>query len=107
MVTVKASQKIFTDSEVATLTGICVDHIFPGNHRVRDSIDRGPRARTHLDAMADKSRRPNTFHPGRRGLRRTNQLPRLLAPDRTAHLAAVVEVKRRVYEILRTAAPLI
>ena len=27
MVTVKASQKIFTDSEVATLTGICVDHL--------------------------------------------------------------------------------
>ena len=27
MVTVKASQKIFTDSEVASLTGICVDHI--------------------------------------------------------------------------------
>jgi hypothetical protein len=27
MVTVKASQKIFTDSEVASLTGICVDHL--------------------------------------------------------------------------------
>lgn len=27
MVTVKSSQKIFTDSEVATLTGICVDHL--------------------------------------------------------------------------------
>jgi len=27
MVTVKSSQKIFTDSEVATLTGICIDHI--------------------------------------------------------------------------------
>ena len=27
MVTVKSSQKIFTDSEVATLTGICVDHV--------------------------------------------------------------------------------
>jgi hypothetical protein len=27
MVTVKSSQKIFTDSEVASLTGICVDHI--------------------------------------------------------------------------------
>ena len=27
MVTVKSSQKIFTDSEVATLTGICVEHI--------------------------------------------------------------------------------
>jgi hypothetical protein len=27
VVTVKASQKIFTDSEVATLTGICVDHL--------------------------------------------------------------------------------
>jgi hypothetical protein len=27
MVTVKASQKIFTDSEVATLTGICMDHL--------------------------------------------------------------------------------
>ena len=27
MVTVKSSQKIFTDSEVATLTGICVEHL--------------------------------------------------------------------------------
>jgi len=27
MVTVKSSQKIFTDSEVASLTGICVEHI--------------------------------------------------------------------------------
>ena len=27
LVTVKASQKIFTDSEVASLTGICVEHI--------------------------------------------------------------------------------
>jgi len=27
VVTVKASQKIFTDAEVATLTGICVDHL--------------------------------------------------------------------------------
>jgi len=27
MVTVKSSQKIFTDSEVSSLTGICVDHI--------------------------------------------------------------------------------
>jgi hypothetical protein len=27
MVTVKANQKIFTDAEVATLTGICVDHL--------------------------------------------------------------------------------
>ena len=27
MVTVKASQKIFTDNEVANLTGICVDHL--------------------------------------------------------------------------------
>ncbi len=27
VVTVKASQKIFTDSEVANLTGICVDHL--------------------------------------------------------------------------------
>jgi hypothetical protein len=27
MVTVKSSQKIFTDSEVASLTGICVDHL--------------------------------------------------------------------------------
>ena len=27
MVTVKSSQKIFTDSEVATLTGICVEHV--------------------------------------------------------------------------------
>jgi hypothetical protein len=27
MVTVKASQKIFTDSEVASLTGICVEHL--------------------------------------------------------------------------------
>lgn len=27
MVTVKSSQKIFTDTEVASLTGICVDHI--------------------------------------------------------------------------------
>jgi hypothetical protein len=27
MVTVKSSQKIFTDSEVATLTGICMDHL--------------------------------------------------------------------------------
>jgi hypothetical protein len=27
MVTVKSSQKIFTDSEVATLTGICLDHL--------------------------------------------------------------------------------
>jgi hypothetical protein len=27
MVTVKSSQKIFTDSEVASLTGICLDHL--------------------------------------------------------------------------------
>jgi len=27
MVTVKSSQKIFTDDEVATLTGICVEHL--------------------------------------------------------------------------------
>lgn len=27
VVTVKASQKIFTDSEVATLTGICIEHL--------------------------------------------------------------------------------
>jgi hypothetical protein len=27
VVTVKSSQKIFTDSEVASLTGICVDHL--------------------------------------------------------------------------------
>lgn len=27
VVTVKASQKIFTDAEVATLTGICVEHV--------------------------------------------------------------------------------
>ncbi|GAC1680955.1 MAG: hypothetical protein PVS2B2_19560 [Candidatus Acidiferrum sp.] len=27
MVTVKSSQKIFTDTEVATLTGICLDHL--------------------------------------------------------------------------------
>ena len=27
MVKVKSSQKIFTDSEVASLTGICVDHL--------------------------------------------------------------------------------
>jgi hypothetical protein len=27
MVTVKSSQKIFTDSEVASLTGICVEHV--------------------------------------------------------------------------------
>jgi hypothetical protein len=27
MVTVKSSQKIFTDSEVASLTGICIEHI--------------------------------------------------------------------------------
>jgi hypothetical protein len=27
LVTVKSSQKIFTDSEVASLTGICVEHI--------------------------------------------------------------------------------
>ena len=27
MVTVKSSQKIFTDAEIASLTGICVDHI--------------------------------------------------------------------------------
>jgi hypothetical protein len=27
MVTVKSSQKIFTDAEVASLTGICVEHI--------------------------------------------------------------------------------
>jgi hypothetical protein len=27
MVTVKSSQKIFTDSEVSTLTGICVEHV--------------------------------------------------------------------------------
>ena len=29
MVTVKSSQKIFTDAEIASLTGICVDHIQP------------------------------------------------------------------------------
>jgi len=27
LVTVKSSQKIFTDAEVSSLTGICVDHI--------------------------------------------------------------------------------
>ena len=27
MVTVKSSQRIFTDSEVASLTGICVEHL--------------------------------------------------------------------------------
>lgn len=27
MVTVKSSQKIFTDAEVASLTGICVEHV--------------------------------------------------------------------------------
>ena len=27
MVKVKASQKIFTDAEIASLTGICVDHV--------------------------------------------------------------------------------
>ena len=27
MVTVKASKKIFTDSEIASLTGICVEHV--------------------------------------------------------------------------------
>jgi hypothetical protein len=27
LVTVKSSQKIFTDAEVASLTGICVDHL--------------------------------------------------------------------------------
>ena len=27
MVKVKSSQKIFTDAEVASLTGICVDHV--------------------------------------------------------------------------------
>lgn len=27
MVIVKSSQKIFTDSEVSTLTGICVEHV--------------------------------------------------------------------------------
>lgn len=27
MVTVKSSQKIFTDTEVASLTGICVEHV--------------------------------------------------------------------------------
>jgi hypothetical protein len=27
MVTVKSSQKIFTDSEIASLTGICVEHV--------------------------------------------------------------------------------
>src|SRR5215472_4648844 len=27
MVTVKSSQKIFTDSEIACLTGICVEHV--------------------------------------------------------------------------------
>lgn len=27
LVTVKSSQKIFTDTEVASLTGICVDHL--------------------------------------------------------------------------------
>lgn len=27
MVTVKSSQKIFTDSEISSLTGICVEHI--------------------------------------------------------------------------------
>jgi hypothetical protein len=27
MVTVKSSQKIFTDTEVATLTGICLEHL--------------------------------------------------------------------------------
>ena len=27
VVTVKSSQKIFTDAEVANLTGICVDHV--------------------------------------------------------------------------------
>jgi hypothetical protein len=27
VVTVKSSQKIFTDSEVASLTGICVEHL--------------------------------------------------------------------------------
>jgi hypothetical protein len=27
LVTVKSSQKIFTDAEVSSLTGICVDHL--------------------------------------------------------------------------------
>lgn len=27
MVKVKSSQKIFTDTEIATLTGICLDHL--------------------------------------------------------------------------------
>ena len=27
MVTVKSSQKIFTDTEVSSLTGLCVDHL--------------------------------------------------------------------------------
>jgi hypothetical protein len=27
MITVKSSQKIFTDAEIASLTGICVEHI--------------------------------------------------------------------------------
>ena len=52
MVTVKASQKIFTDSEVATLTGICVDHV----HNFARSLHLGfiARAAEAAGAKADQ-----------------------------------------------------
>ena len=52
MVTVKSSQKIFTDAEVASLTGICVEHVH--NFAKRRHLGMIARAAEAAGAQADQ-----------------------------------------------------
>jgi len=53
MITVRASQKIFTHAEVANLTGICVEHLhnFAKRHRLGLIASAAQAAETQVDQL--------------------------------------------------------
>src|ERR1051326_9243467 len=92
MVTVKSSQKIFTDSEVASLTGICMDHL----HNFAKSRHLGFIARA-AEAADRKSTRLNSSHiplsrmppSASKNIRNTHDLPSSPRQKKTGHYGRV------------------
>ena len=75
--------------------GSGVAHLLHRYDRIRDFLADWTRARARFVASANPSRRPHPFLPRRIGLRRPDELPRVLGRTRRQTMAAVVGVTTR------------
>ena len=75
--------------------GSGVAHLLHRYDRIRDFLADWTRARARFVASANPSRRPHPFLPRRIGLRRPDELPRVLGSTRRQAVAAVVGVTTR------------